>query len=1208
MKNLLLVSLTLFSFLIARSQESDWKPVQEAQLRNDLFRERYRPGSFRLYQLESRAMNTRLQAAPSEKNQAAATSATVIAVPLPDGRFERFRIVEAPVMDPGLAARYPGINAYAGSSLDHPGSTIRVSMGMGRFDAMIFSPDRPTIYLSEVDESTRTLMVYSRDGLVDYKREFACLTPGGTAPVPGLPDGLQQRNADDGRLRTYRIALACTGEFSQFWLNGSETTDAERKAKVLVAVNAALTRVNGIFEKDFGVRLLLIPNNDIIIYLNAASDPWTNNFNSVTQQVIDTNIGDANYDVGHCLHRAADNGNAGCIGCVCRSGQKGSAFTAYSNLNNFDPFAVDYFAHELGHQFGANHTFSFSNENTGAQMEPGSGSTVMGYAGITGSTTDVQPNSDDYFHAISIQQITNYIKSPTGGAACTVAPLTGNNPPTANAGPDYTIPRSTPFILTGSGSDPNAGDVLTYCWEQMDSRATGFSTVPSTTATAGPQFRSFKPGPSPVRIIPQLSTILSGANGQRWEALPAVSRVLNFRLTVRDNHPAGGNNQSDDMIVTVTNAAGPFLITSHNSTGVSWNAGSSQTITWDVANTTAAPVSCANVTIELSTDGGQTFPIVLAASTPNDGSETITVPSQATTLARVRVRAVGNIFFDINNTNISITIPDPGFDFTTPGPANVTCGTATTATISLGTVSLLGYNTPINLSATGAPAGTTVQFSVNPVTPGDPVAVTLTNVNTLAPGTYPINIQGNSGILIRNRVINFVVQPGIAPVITLQPLTQTVCDGSSVTFTTAATGATSFQWQVSTNGGTSYTNIDNATGVSYSIASATTTQSTHRFRCVITGPCNTSTTTAAVLTVNALPALTAQPQPAAICAGSNTQFSVTATGTGISYQWQLSTDGGNNFNNITNATAATLDVNGAAVAQNNHRYRCVVSGACTPPAVSNAAVLTVVAPPTIAAQPSNVTLCASGTQSVTFNVTGTGTGTLYQWQVSTNGGTSYSNIANANGTSLTVNEVSVLLNNNRYRVLLSNSTCTTPVVSNAALLTANPLPIVSLTASPFTKIFPGLTTRLTANVTPASGVLLTWERNGNPINVPGSSLDVNVDLLGTYRFTADAGFGCVTVSNFVTISDSSTNRIFFYPNPNQGQFQVRYNNPVNPGTVSSIRVFDSKGARVLERRFNLVRPYDQMWIDLRARGTGLYIVELNDASGKRLAVGRVVVN
>jgi hypothetical protein len=703
-KVLLFMSILLCNHLYA--QQNPWRQVNESSVNKNLFANRFKPTSYQLFQLDAASLQSRMQLAPSERNISSSISDFIISIPTADGITERFRVVEAPVMDPALAAKFPEIKSYAGTGIDHAGSIIRFDISPQGFHGMILSADRTTIYIDPVDLEGNYYVVFARKDIINYPNTFQCMT---TSAAEQVTSSASQRAADDGRLRTYSLALACTGEYSQFWLNGTETTDAQRKAKVLAAMNTAMVRTNGIYERDFGIRMNLIANNDAIIYLTASSDPWTNEYNSKTQQTIDAVIGNASYDIGHLFHRGSNNGNAGCIGCVCKTGQKGSAFTSHTSPVG-DPFVVDYTTHEMGHQFGGNHTFTFSNETgTASQFEPGSGSTIMGYAGITGAT-DVQPHSDDYFHARSIEQISDYTKTATG-SGCAVITITGNTAPVPNAGANFTIPKATPFTLTGSATDANSGDVLTYTWEQMNA-GTSSTTNPSTTATSGPLFRSRTGTTNPSRTFPILSSILDGTNGNQWERLPGVARTLNFRLMVRDNHAGGGNTKDDDMTVTVNGTAGPFAVTAPN-TAVSWAGNSSQTITWSVNSTNIAPVSCANVMISISTNGGTSFS-TLVASTANDGSEVVTIPNTPTTTARIKVEAVGNIFFDISNTNFTIT---SGSGCGSPSGLNASAITTSSATVSWSAVSgAISYDVDYKLTSSGtwtnAATGTT-NLSVN---------------------------------------------------------------------------------------------------------------------------------------------------------------------------------------------------------------------------------------------------------------------------------------------------------------------------------------------------------------------------------------------------------------------------------------------------------------------------------------------------------------
>lgn len=686
MKKFLLLLPMLTGMLIGFSQNKNfWKSADVSTVSVDLFANRFKPSAYKIFRLNEVSFTNDIRNVPSEKNVSPGQSSFIISIPNDIGQIERYRVVEAPVMDPVLSAKYPDIRSYAGQGIDEPSSNIRFDVSRRGFHAMITSAVRPTIYIDPLNY-TELYVVFSRKDVMDFQRNFSCGTDV-NVPSDALPELANRLGADDGKLRTYRLALACTGEYAQYFLNGTETTDAERKGKVLAAMNTMMTRTNQIYERDFGVRMVLISNNDAIIYLNAATDPWTNEYNAKTQQTIDAVIGNANYDIGHLVHQGSNNGNAGCIACVCKTGSKGSAFTSYSTPEG-DFFIVDYTTHEMGHQFGGNHTFTFSNEGTAVQVEPGSGSTIMGYAGITGATNDVQPHSDDYFHSKTIEQVSVYIKGATGGG-CAVVTTTGNTAPVVNAGADYTIPKSTPFAITGSASDVDASNVLQYCWEQIDNRGTGSSVVPSATATAGPAFRSYNYTTSITRTVPQLQYILSGANTYKWEVLPSVARTLNFRFTTRDNNVGGGNNNTDDILITVS-TSGPFTVTAPN-TAVTWGAGTSQTVTWSVNSTNIAPVNCANVKISLSTDGGLTFPTVIAESTPNDGTELITVPSVNSTTARIKIEGVGNIFFDICNTNFTINGTPPACGTATGLTASSI--TNTTATVSWSTVtSALNYD------------------------------------------------------------------------------------------------------------------------------------------------------------------------------------------------------------------------------------------------------------------------------------------------------------------------------------------------------------------------------------------------------------------------------------------------------------------------------------------------------------------------------------
>ncbi len=614
------------------------------------------PGSYRALSLDFAHMESELARATDKVPKQ-------LSLPLPNGTSLNFEVLPVEIMAPELAAKFPRARSYRGTVVNPKNSTeanisVRINTASGGFSAMFFGSDGVVMIEPVSPGLGADYIAYDRASIARKTSDFVCHV--GKKESIGLPIPVEKMLALDlapssvtgQTLRTYRLALAATGEYTAFF--GGTVSGAMQNGLV-----PAMNRVNEIYQREFAVRMVMIANNNLIVYTNGATDPYTNDDGILMLGENTSNlnavIGSGNFDIGHVF--STGGGGVAQLQSPCSSG-KAKGVTGSSQPTG-DPFWVDYVAHEMGHQFGGNHTFNAStgacadpNREASAAYEPGSGSTIQAYAGICGGE-DLQPNSDPWFHAKSLDEMQTFISG--AGNTCAVTLPSGNQPPTANAGASFSIPARTPFILTGTGADPE-NRALLYSFEQYN---LGTASLPATVNVddgTRPIIRSFSPSTNNFRIIPRLSTILGTAPAAFGETLPTTTRTLTFRLTVRDQATNGalaiGATTTSDVNINSVNTGAVFAITSQNS-AVTWPASSQQAVTWAVAGTTAAPISCANVQIALSTNLGQSFTTILSASTPNDGAETITAPSIASTQARIRVQCVGNIFFDINNANIT---------------------------------------------------------------------------------------------------------------------------------------------------------------------------------------------------------------------------------------------------------------------------------------------------------------------------------------------------------------------------------------------------------------------------------------------------------------------------------------------------------------------------------------------------------------------------
>jgi hypothetical protein len=816
------------------SPDQLWQRIEQIPAAKANARAGIRPTKFEAFTADAAVLRSKLAQAPMEFSvQAPVAAGSEITLPKPDGTFARFQIEEVALMEPALAAKFPGIKTYRGRGLDDPLASLQLDVNPQTLHAQVLSPSG-TYYIDPYWKHDGSVyMSYAKSDLSVGDRKFKCLFDNSQQEVgtqTAKATGALNNSNSGKNLRTYRLACATSILYSQY--HGGPSPDVALVLAALVTMN---NRVSGVYETELGIRMVLVANQDQIIATTTNPTPYSDTPGDIgtNPAYIDAKIGPDNYDIGHVV--TTGSGGVAGLGVVCRGFNASSGGSAKARgTTGIDPpegdgFWIDFVAHEMGHQFGGNHTFDGTgtncgvNQNESTAYEPGSGTTIQAYAGICGNQ-DIQPHSDPYFHFASLQEMFGFasggvaaVRSPAifqqavsvaasepvppagpqatpssgtlnptpgettswrgtavGGAAadedtcvegitcdtytltltgtpadwqeksvritftwpgpaddydifvhkdtadgpivddsasadqpeviniepsatgvgtgvfvvrvvyfavvpqplpemyqynavatvldqsnpgtaptCAVVTATGNNPPTVDAGADYKIPARTPFALTANGTDPD-GNPITYCWEEAD---LGPNPKDANLPDDGtnPIIRSFPPTANPTRIIPQLPDLLANQNQKRDEKLPTTSRVLNFRVTARD-HIFGGHG-FDSMKIDVIDSGAGFEVTSPN-TAVSFPGGSTQTVTWNIANSTIPEINTTHVNIGLSTDGGHTY-VTLATNVPNDGSQDVTIPNVNATTARIKVEAVGNIFFDISNENFTIvsTIP-----------------------------------------------------------------------------------------------------------------------------------------------------------------------------------------------------------------------------------------------------------------------------------------------------------------------------------------------------------------------------------------------------------------------------------------------------------------------------------------------------------------------------------------------------------------------
>lgn len=654
--NLLGILFLLFANTLF-AQYNPFKKIEQTEINSEQIVERvHHPEKFQLYKFDTHQFLKWVQEAPELSNT---PSHLIISLPTPNGVFKNYWIYNNSVFEGELAEKLPNIKSLKAIDVENKGNNISISISdIFGLHAMALQADGSTFYIDNYTNDLNYVMVYNREDLQSPKSNFNCLVKANDEfnDIALLDSFPIQTYSLDNKRRNYRLALACTVEYANFHINRApvgtpKTTDDAKKNIVLAAMNVTINRVNQIYENELNVHLNIIANNKNIIFVN--TDNFTNNdaydLIDESQTVITNIIGSNNFDIGHTFSTGA--GGLADLGCVCNNWQKASGITGQSSPVG-DPFDVDYVAHEMGHQFGAEHTFNNScqfNRNNFTAYETGSGTTIMSYAGIC--PPNIKRYVDPYFHYASIKEIQTFLS----GATCAQQTTVNNNAPVINSINSYTIPYGTPFILRANATDVD-GDQLTYNFEQINRQIA--TQPPSATNTTGPAFRNYPPSTNNFRSFPNLETVLAGTtntNGivsNQWEVLSLVPRSYDFGVVVRDNNPVGGRVvYTQPTTITVANT-GPFVITSPNNNPSTqepvWYFGDTKTITWKVGGTSTGAINTPTVNILISTDDGITF-TTLAANTPNDGSEIVTIPNLTNTYsARIKIEAVNNIFYTVS--------------------------------------------------------------------------------------------------------------------------------------------------------------------------------------------------------------------------------------------------------------------------------------------------------------------------------------------------------------------------------------------------------------------------------------------------------------------------------------------------------------------------------------------------------------------------------
>lgn len=733
------MTLSFVSIATAQKQENLWSSSNSDKVKQEnVIFHKSAPTQSTVMSLNLESLRSRLANAP-ERSSSAATDGVVVSFPNQEGKLQSYLVQEASVMTPELQSQFPEIQSYIGKGINNPASIIRFSISPQKGLSSMALSNEKTVFIEPYSSDLGEYIVFINTDEDGERTPFECETEYVKSEFSlSDEDFAALRNANDQTLRTYRLALSCTVEYAQF--HGGTL------GQVTAAMNTTMTRVNGVFERDLGLTMTMVANASIIFLgPNVNSDPFTNGNGgamlSQNQTTCDNNIGSLNYDIGHVF--STGGGGIAALNSPCNNGSKAQGVTG-SGSPQGDTFDIDFVAHEMGHQYGGNHTQNNNCQRSGVSVEPGSASTIMGYAGIC--NPNVQNNSDDYFHGENIKEMWTNISAGVS-STCFTGSGTSNVAPQANAGANYSIPRSTAFVLRGSATDADTASGLTYCWEQTD---TAPATMPPlSTNTGGPAFRSLDPKTSPDRYMPPLNVVMSGSLATTWEVVPSVARDMNFLLTVRDNEMNGGATGSSEMMISVEDVT-PFAV----NTPPTWGQNSSQQVNWVVGQTSGATINCQSVNILFTTNNGGSF-TTLASGVPNTGSATITVPNISdTSNAKILVEAADNIFYAVSDVfSISNTAD---FSVSASNGDQTACNVSAVS-FDFNYATSNGFSETTTFTVSNVPAGANANVTPSTLNSDGSVTLNLTNLNAVTENSYVITLTATSTSITKSVDVNLLV-------------------------------------------------------------------------------------------------------------------------------------------------------------------------------------------------------------------------------------------------------------------------------------------------------------------------------------------------------------------------------------------------------------------------------------------------------------------